>query len=151
MIWGAVISFEESMLFPGFSALLPCLGSALVILADENADERSLTSMGRILSLRPMVYVGLISYSLYLFHWPLIVFAKHLFGGVLEWKVALVLVPIMIIVATLSLHWIERPIRDRRWFATRRSILGLAIASIAGGGVVGAALWKVVPGRYLRI
>ena len=57
------------MLFPGLSALTPCVGSALIIGAGESGS----SLIGKILSWRPIVFIGLISYSLYLWHWPVIV------------------------------------------------------------------------------
>lgn len=60
--------------FPGLNALYPCVGTALVIAA--GTDPRTLTA--RMLSTKPAVLIGLISYSLYLWHWPLIAYANYL-------------------------------------------------------------------------
>jgi peptidoglycan/LPS O-acetylase OafA/YrhL len=72
MIVFSVVSYSQQTLFPGFSALLPCIGSALIIWAGESGS----SLIGAMLSWRPFVFVGLISYSLYLWHWPVIVLRK---------------------------------------------------------------------------
>ena len=67
------VLFDEGTTFPGFAAALPCLGAAAVIHAGSSGE----TKVGRFLGLRGLVLVGLASYSLYLWHWPLMVFARH--------------------------------------------------------------------------
>src|SRR5262249_35408336 len=57
--------------FPGLAALPPCLGTALLIWSNGRGEGGAPTLVGRVLSWRPVVFVGLISYSLYLWHWPL--------------------------------------------------------------------------------
>ena len=74
MILGAASLPFRGMKFPGAFVLLPCLGTWLVIYAGESGS----TFVAKVLSLRPVVFIGVISYSLYLWHWPLIVFSKHL-------------------------------------------------------------------------
>ena len=64
----SVLFYTEQTLFPGLSALAPCVGSALIIGAGESGS----SVIGKILSWRPIVFIGLISYSLYLWHWPVI-------------------------------------------------------------------------------
>ena len=73
-ILAAIVGFNSHTPFPGYAALLPCLGAALIIWAGEE------NSVARILRAGPFVFIGLISYSLYLWHWPLIVFTR-LCGG----------------------------------------------------------------------
>ncbi len=70
MIIATIIVFDETTPFPRFAALIPCLGTALLIRA--GAPEGSVSA--RVLSLPPIVEVGKLSYSLYLWHWPIIVF-----------------------------------------------------------------------------
>ena len=69
MIAFSVVFYSERTLFPGLSALVPCVGSALII----GAGETGPSVVSRFLSWRPMVFIGLISYSLYLWHWPIVV------------------------------------------------------------------------------
>ena len=70
LISAAVFGFSAYTPFPGIAALLPCVGAALIIAAGRSGN----SLVGRMLSLKPMVFIGLISYSLYLWHWPIIVF-----------------------------------------------------------------------------
>src|SRR5690606_30964736 len=72
MIVLAVVLFDAETPFPAATALLPCLGTALLIHASSGGE----TLVGRLLSLRGMVFVGLISYSLYLWHWPVLAFLR---------------------------------------------------------------------------
>jgi peptidoglycan/LPS O-acetylase OafA/YrhL len=64
------IAYTSATPFPGLAAIPPCLGAALIIASGELGS----SFVGRILSCRPVVFVGLISYSLYLWHWPILVF-----------------------------------------------------------------------------
>ena len=69
----AVFTFTKWSPFPGFYALAPCLGAGLIIYATQSGA----SSVKAILSVRPFVFIGVISYSLYLWHWPIIVFVKY--------------------------------------------------------------------------
>jgi peptidoglycan/LPS O-acetylase OafA/YrhL len=89
--------------FPGYKALLPVAGAVAVILFARDG----VGIAGRALSARPVVYVGRLSYSLYLWHWPLIVFARAVGKthriGIPDWAVALV----SVVLAVFSLEVIE--------------------------------------------
>ena len=73
-IIAAVMLYDDATPFPGFAALLPCLGAAALIHANQSSD---LTAAGRLLAWPPFVAVGLVSYSLYIWHWPVIVLAQY--------------------------------------------------------------------------
>ena len=92
--------------FPGFAALLPTLGAASIIVAGARNGNYG---VGRFLALRPMTWVGDISYSLYLWHWPLIVVATFLLGG-LDFAGGLIVVVASAIPAYLSYRFVEKPI-----------------------------------------
>ena len=62
--------YDDLTMFPGLTALPPCLGAAMIIAAGETGP----SLVGRLLAWRPIAFIGLISYSLYLWHWPIIVF-----------------------------------------------------------------------------
>ncbi|MBT3220056.1 MAG: acyltransferase, partial [Proteobacteria bacterium] len=70
ILW-PVFAYSENTAFPGTSALVPCLGTAVLIYAGQAR------YLGRLLSNHPAVAIGLISYSLHLVHWPLIVFYRY--------------------------------------------------------------------------
>ncbi|NOT40687.1 MAG: acyltransferase, partial [Alphaproteobacteria bacterium] len=73
MIAVAVLFFSASTPFPGYAALLPCVGAAFIIASGA----RHSTVVARLLSTPAMVFTGKISYSLYLWHWPIFVFAAY--------------------------------------------------------------------------
>ena len=117
-----IFFYSTATHFPGMGALPPCLGAALIIFSSEV----KLSTVGSILSLRPIVFVGLISYSLYLWHWPLIAFAKYSAKDQLATSVRVGLLAASFILAVSSWQWIEKPFRQRRIFQRRREIFGFA-------------------------
>ena len=114
----SVFVISKQSHFPGFVALLPVLGTAFVIAA---TTERS-TWVGNALSVRPAVFVGLISYSLYLWHWPLMAFARTLVREPSRLTMACLVIA-SIVISAASWRWIEQPIRRRKLFATDRRLL----------------------------
>ncbi|MEZ0238739.1 MAG: acyltransferase family protein [Methylophilaceae bacterium] len=111
MIAASVMLYSSATPFPGYSALLPCLGAALVIYSGTAAT----TLVGYLLSLKPVRFIGLVSYSFYLWHWPILVFYRYYFmhepHGLAE-RGALIAVTFLI--SVLSWHFIEKPFRVRR-------------------------------------
>ncbi len=91
--------------FPGLNALLPTLGAVLLIAAAAG------TRAGAVLESAPAVFIGKISYSLYLWHWPLIVFYKMRFGSVLGPLDQAILIAVSLVIAYLSYRYIEQPFR----------------------------------------
>jgi hypothetical protein len=131
LIAGFVL-INEATPFPGLGALAPCLGAVLLLAA--GAD----TAAGRVLSLKPMVWMGLISYSLYLWHWPALVFARYFSLGPLHPAATAALIALSIVLAAASLRWVERPFRSRA-MAMRppRLVCAWAAGAIAAFCVVG--------------
>jgi peptidoglycan/LPS O-acetylase OafA/YrhL len=132
----SVAWYAETTPFPGIAALLPCGGAALIIWAGEAGS----SVVGRLLSLRPVVFVGLISYSLYLWHWPLIVFqSMGLIPGnqLAKYPSIAVVFGLSVAVATLSWAFVERPFRKGRMRLSGRPLFGLAAAASAAFIVFG--------------
>ena len=131
LIVSAILLLDDKVPFPGVAALLPVAGSVLVVAYGEG------TMAGRLLSFRPLAFVGLISYSVYLWHWPLIVFGRdlRLVDGGTASAAAAVLASLL--VGYLSYRFIETPFRDRARF-NRRSIYWLA--AIGSGALLAAGI-----------
>ena len=129
-ITASFLLFDPQVPFPGTAALLPCAGTACLIGAGAQ------TSAGRFLSLRPLQFFGDLSYSLYLWHWPLLVFARYRQQGGVEPDLTerLACIGVAICLAALSMHLVERPLLDERRSAFPYLRLGLAamlVASVA--------------------
>ena len=106
-----LVAFDEETAFPGWVAAVPVIGTAIAIAA-ARADAWWLPA--RWLSFRPVRWVGDVSYSLYLWHWPLIIVAPYIPGWSLEWynRVALIVVAVLLAWATKRL--VEDPFRSWR-------------------------------------
>lgn len=147
----AARTFTDAELFPGWIALLPVLGTAAVIWAGM---PRAAFSLAPVAALRPVQWFGDISYSLYLWHWPIIMFTPYLTGQPSQAPVMALLLVLSIAVADASKRWIEDPFRRvgsaparvKRMPAARR--VGLAsgaavvIVGLLSSGVVGYAVEK---------
>jgi peptidoglycan/LPS O-acetylase OafA/YrhL len=157
MVGYSISTYNATMLFPGLSALLPCIGSALLI----HAGETGSSAVGRVLSWRPVVFIGLISYSLYLWHWPVILLHKTgLLLGMSTMPVWLVgqtaprhyddciEVLLSFILAVLSWRFVEKPFRSGRLRLSGRPLfllagsvvtlcVGFSLAAIYSGGIQG--------------
>jgi peptidoglycan/LPS O-acetylase OafA/YrhL len=121
LIFLAVFGFDINTPFPGVYALVPCLGSALVIFAGNAKHLRFL------LANRLMVGIGKISYSLYLVHWPIIVFYGYHRLNPLDSLEKTMICAASIVAAAFMYIWIEQPFRDpRRVRFPSRAALGLA-------------------------
>lgn len=144
LIAWAVLRFDEHTAFPGLNALFPVLGAALLIHSGRNG-----TIVSRLLGQRPLVFTGLISYSLYLWHWPLIVFAGYINIHPLSDVQMSLVVLLSIGLAILSWRYVERPFRSRSRIAVRPLFAGAAAAMallvVAGGAVAVAKGW---PARF---
>src|SRR5215467_5470410 len=146
--------------FPGLAALAPCVGSALII----GAGESGTTLIGRALSWRPVVFVGLISYSLYLWHWPVVILSDlglsvNLSGALsgnplalwLQRSSLLARFAISLLLAILSWRFVERPFRrSSSWRIGRQPLFAFSaavmVALIALSGMVIFA--NGFPGRF---
>ncbi len=110
MIAFGLIWVTEDMGFPGVNALPATVGAALLIWAGAG----KVIGVNGILGLRPLALIGLISYSLYLWHWPVLAFYRYLYGNV-EPVVGILLLGLMLLFSVLSYRWIEKPCRQLRW------------------------------------
>ncbi|MFF2387765.1 acyltransferase family protein [Agromyces sp. NPDC058104] len=138
MIAVPIVAFRSPEVFPGLVVLLPVIGTLAVIWA--GMPERA-WSPAVVARLRPVQWTGDVSYSLYLWHWPIFMFTPYLTGVPSPPWLMVILVALSVLVAGLSKRWIEDPFRHgRRGLRLRPVFLisGLAglIAVIVGAGVV---------------
>ena len=128
----SVFVYTEATRFPGIAALLPTLGTAFLINSRDSFINR------KVLSSSPMVYLGLVSYSWYLWHWPLMSFARIVSGGLLSVSRALVIALLSLLLAVFSYHLVEQPFRravtprPRLFLSYATVIVLIGIASFLG-------------------
>lgn len=118
--------------FPGAWALLPTVGTALLIAAGPG------TWPNRFLALKPMVWIGLISYPLYLWHWPLLTFAHLRESGAPPWPEQLGWVGLSVLLAWLTYLLVEKPVRFGR--VGRRTMTAALCAAMVGVAAAGTTI-----------
>jgi peptidoglycan/LPS O-acetylase OafA/YrhL len=138
LILGAIFVFSPQLPFPGPAALLPCIGAALVIYAAHPGRNFG----GKILAARPFVFMGLISYSLYLWHWPIFVFATYIGLREPSGMPCILLIALSFMLATVSWRYVEQPFRSAQFRIRLRTAFGTAacaMALMAGSATVTAS------------
>jgi peptidoglycan/LPS O-acetylase OafA/YrhL len=113
----SVLTFSKATSFPGPNALFPCIGAGLIILAGGQS------LAGRMISNRAFVFIGLISYSFYLMHWPIIVFSQYYIIRPLNGIEKSALVIFSFLAATLCWRFIEMPFRKPAANRLERQVL----------------------------
>lgn len=135
MILASIVIYSDETLFPGAAAILPVLGSALIIFSGIGGK----SWIGKLLSTKPFVFIGKISYSLYLWHWPLLVFARvYLIREMTRLDLAIWFF-IIFLISFLSWKMIETPFRSLS-FLPKPKIFYLAGTVMALTGIVGVAI-----------
>lgn len=140
MIVVPCLTYTDRTPFPGLPALVPCLGTALLL----QAGRETSNVVSRFLSKRLLVGIGLISYSLYLYHYPVFLFAKELAGNEtlsLYWASGAIFASFLL--AVLSWRFVEQPFRNRRGVKRPAlfvgTVLGSAVISLASLGIIFAS------------
>ena len=136
LMMASLILLNDRLLFPGLWALPPCLGAALLLLTHDGWGNK-------LISAPPLTFTGDISYSLYLWHWPLLVYARLVFGDSV-W-IALPVVVLAFVMAALSQRYIEQPFLEKRGF-----VWPLALGAMAVSIVVALLIFdaKGLPQRF---
>lgn len=141
ILW-AVVRFGEDTLFPGTAALMPTLGTAAIIVAGFGSLS---TAPMRLLTLAPVRHVGRISYSWYLWHWPVLVFAAAKWGDLSPLE-GLAVVAISYIPTILTHHLIENPfLRSPTLNFYPRKALALGGVCTITSVILGAMLLVTTP------
>jgi peptidoglycan/LPS O-acetylase OafA/YrhL len=132
--------------YPGHYTLAPCAATAALIIT---ARQRP-TLAARLLALRPLVFTGLISYSLYLWHFVIVALFSYYYIRKVGALGTAALIAAMYLIAVVSWKWVEGPIRRRTWLKSNRSFVLSALAANGVVLVVGIVLWQThgLPGRY---
>ncbi|RSC01657.1 acyltransferase [Rhizobium sophoriradicis] len=150
MIVGGCILMTSVLLFPGPWALVPTIGAALIIWSGtHNAAPHG---VARALGCKPLVLVGLMSYSLYLWHWPVLVFAKYFAIRELRGYETAALAVIVVSISYLSWRYIEVPFRRTARSMTSRGVyfgcIAVCTAAIALFGLAASSsgmAWRLTP------
>ena len=134
----AAWTFDGTTVFPGTAALVPVLGTAAVILADAGDGPISPLRLAR---LRPVRSLGDISYSVYLWHWPVVVLLPLALGRPDTWPAKVAALAAVLVVAAATKRYVEDPLRGRRPLGDplRRSFVFAIVGMLIVAGV-GAAL-----------
>jgi peptidoglycan/LPS O-acetylase OafA/YrhL len=142
-----IFQFDGQTPFPGYMAVLPTLGAAAVIAAS-NADRWWYPT--RVLAIRPAQFVGDISYSLYLWHWPLIIIAPSVpfWGLTIYHRVALL--ALCFVLAWLTKRFVEDPVRGWKVLTSRpaRVTLWSSLGAMLVVALVAATAWFVNAPAY---
>jgi peptidoglycan/LPS O-acetylase OafA/YrhL len=109
----SIIFYTSNTKFPGFAAVIPTIGAAMIIYTGIGGE----SFVGRFLSCKPIIFVGLISYSLYLWHWPVLVFTRYYTIIALNKAHVITILFFVFILSILSWRFIEKPVREKKKFS----------------------------------
>ena len=107
LILSAIITYSKKTLFPGPMAFFPVIGSVLIIMSGVQGE----SFVSKILSTKPLVFIGKISYSLYLWHWPILVFGRYYLIRKTNVYDIIILLFVTLVISILSWKFIENPFR----------------------------------------
>lgn len=143
LILVAVLVLDKSIPFPGVAALLPVAGAALILRYGSHPGLVRST-----LSAPVLVFIGKISYSLYLWHWPVIVFWKHYTSNApLQPHEQIALGALSVVLGWLSWRWIEQPFRKRNLNEQRTVGTGIGASILISGVAMTVVLAQGFPAR----
>ncbi len=132
----SIFIFNQQTQFPGFSALVPCLGTALIIWAGEHQSGFP----NSVLSFYPWQWLGKISYSLYLVHWPIIVFAKRFYNSTEMAGYSISVLALCFLFASLNFYLVEQRFRYLKIFNSQKALMlsatMISFIALSGGTVI---------------
>ena len=133
-----VIGYNGHLPYPGLYALVPCASAALLIAAGAGGG----SCVGRWLSTPALVFVGVISYSLYLWHLPILAFAEYYNISPLEPRHVGALLASIFVLAAATWRYLEAPIRGRNMLASDARFLASASAATLAVASMGVLFWQ---------
>ena len=138
--------FDENTVFPGVAALMPCLGAAAFILGNSG----KLTLSGKGLSHPFLVWIGKISYPLYLWHWPVLVFIGYLRLGDTDAVWGSFGLLLSVLLAWITYRFIETPVRTKNVFPGMKRLTVTALIFSLGAISLGLLFIqsKGIPARF---
>jgi peptidoglycan/LPS O-acetylase OafA/YrhL len=123
----AITCLDKNSIFPGWLAMIPTLGACMIIAAGEQAWPNR-----HLLANRIMVFIGLISYPLYLWHWPLLAFARIMEGNEPSVVIRSTCIALSVLLAWLTYYFLERPLRSGGTRTVRILVIAAAAIGISG-------------------
>ena len=146
MIVASGLVFDHATPFPGYAVALPVVGAALAVAGGMSAPGEGAEV---VLRLAPFQWVGKLSYSLYLWHWPILVIAKEHLGADPPLGETLLLCLLALALAAATFWAVEHPVRDSTWLKRRSPLLsillGVCLVGASLGAITGLSVWLAPP------
>lgn len=124
---------DATSVFPGFNALYPCLGAVLIIVSGKEVNTYGVVN--KILSNKVLVFIGLLSYSLYLWHWPFFSFTKYL-GFDFTLDKVVIAIGLTFVLSYISWRFVEKPFRYRFKYDFKKTILVVLLPCLVITGAI---------------
>lgn len=131
----SILFYNHNLAFPAYGALAPCLGAAIIIWVGSQHNLGAKRGVNRLLGAKPLVFIGLISFSLYLIHWPLIVFFKYYRLDVLTTIDVTIILVLTLTLSLFSWQFIEKPFRYSKNITRSGMIAGGALCFLFIGTI----------------
>lgn len=151
LVLASLLLLNDTIPFPGLSAILPTFGAACIIIAGANC------FVGKFLGRPTPVFVGKISYSLYLWHWPIIVFYRLFYAPEITFVPGVIIAAISFVLAYLSYRYVETPLRGLPQGVSDFRVLAVAATCLVAMGTMGLILQRLsnqitsYPSEVLRL
>lgn len=143
----SALSLQASSPFPGWLAVFPVVGTVAILAMSQSPTWFSVSGL---LSIRPMRFIGDISYSLYLWHWPLIVIAPFIVGWGLSFVNRVILFASCFVLAWLTKKFVEDPARRWKYFTSRkpRYTFGWMLVALGAMGLLLLGSFSIQNPKY---
>lgn len=139
MMVSPILFYTSDTIFPGLAAIPPCLGTVIIIWSLKDQQK---TSLKNILSFGPMAFIGKVSYSFYLWHWPALILCEYYTIDKLTLTDRFLVVCGAFLISCFSWRVIEKPFRENFVLFPKVRMLKISFISIALVTSLGAAIWK---------